>query len=207
MDSDLLLAAIRAAGALTSALAGIAALLTDGVFVLRDTPLSGWLQDSPIGRYRITRWGAFLLLIILLAPAVQFIGDRLKDRADSRSLADTAKTISTTINQTVQESTKQARQQIENVVELESQKQRNAQNAILSQQVATNKDTSQIAEQASGILHTLNNTIFPMKDVRWAYKVSFNVKHPIVQRYLQQLRTLYKNKSRDKISGPTKWSR
>jgi hypothetical protein len=204
MNSDLLLAAIRAAGALASAFAGIAALLTEGAFVRRDVPLSGWWKDSPFGRYRITRWGAFLLFIIILAPSVQFVGDRLKDRADAQSLTDTARNISKTIDQTVQDSTRQARKEIEDVVASEGQKQQNAQNAILSQQLATNKDTSQIATQASNILSTLNDTLFPMKDVRWAYKVSFNLKHPIVREYLQRLRKLFRDNSRDGLSGSSK---
>jgi hypothetical protein len=203
LDSPLFLAAIRAAGALTSALAGIAALLTDGAFVRREEPLSGWWKDTPFGHYRITGWGGFLLFVILLAPSVQFVGDSLKDRADSKSLADTATTISKTIDQTVRESTKQARKDIENAVASEGQQQRNAQNAILLRQIVTNKETSQIAAQASDMLKTLNDTLFPMKDVQWAFKVAFNLKHPIVQRYLQKLRALYKSDSRDGLSGPT----
>lgn len=162
------------------------------------------MKDSPFGRYRVTPWGAALLFVILLAPGVQFIGDRLKDESDSRSLADTAQEISKTINQTVQSSTKQARHDIEAAVGSEGQKQRDAENAILAQQAATNSETSRIATQASDILHTLNNTLFPMKDVRWAYKVSFNLKHPIVQGYLEKIRAFSKSTSRDGISGPTR---
>ena len=72
---DLSLRLIRLAGMLTSAAAGVAALLTDGAFVKRGTPLTGWLAGSPLAKYRVTRWGGALLAVILLAPAVQFFGD------------------------------------------------------------------------------------------------------------------------------------
>jgi hypothetical protein len=90
---DIAVLLIRSAGAMASALAGIAALMTDGAFLKRETPLDGFWRDTPFGKYRITRWGGILLAVILIAPAVQLSGDLLKDHLkDKRDASELEKT-------------------------------------------------------------------------------------------------------------------
>jgi len=83
---DFALRFVRALGALAAALAGIAALLTDGAFQKRQHPRRGWWAEFPLARYRVTAWGGTLLAVILIAPAVQFVGDWIKDNNDKKTL-------------------------------------------------------------------------------------------------------------------------
>jgi hypothetical protein len=99
--SDLLLRVIRAAGALTSALAGIADLLTDGAFPKRARPPTGWYKDLPFSDYEMTRKGGILLTVILLAPLVQFVGDWIKDANDAKAQRSIAQDIRNDVAKTV----------------------------------------------------------------------------------------------------------
>jgi hypothetical protein len=56
---NLILRFIRAAGVLAGAAAGIAALLKEGAFEKRQKPLRGLLKDTPLAKYRLTRWAVF----------------------------------------------------------------------------------------------------------------------------------------------------
>src|SRR5258708_3882786 len=164
--SDLGLRLIRAAGALTSALAGISALLTDGAFVKRDPPL-GDRWNSPFAKYSVTRWGATLLAVILIAPAVQFIGDWMKDSADAKSQQETAHSVSEEIEHTVKTSTENARRDIVGTV-----------GTVIDQEKELRVKTSEIASGASNILTGIDRGLYPFKDVAWAYKGRINLDHP-----------------------------
>lgn len=145
--SDLILRFIRAFGALVGALAGIAALLTDGAFVKREPPLLGRWRDFPFAKYRVTRWGGTLLAVILLAPAVQFFGDWIKDANDAKTLRDTANTIRKDVGAKVQESTATANREITGTVKSESERQMKAQELVLN-------GTRTLSDQATSTLRT-----------------------------------------------------
>jgi hypothetical protein len=186
--ADLGLHAVRAAGALASALAGVAALFTDGAFKKRPRPLGGWWKDSPLARYRITPWGATLLAIILIAPAVQFVGDWMKDNADNKSLRMTADTIRNDIDQAISTSTKESQKEITTTVRSESEQQLSAQQKLLTAQMALRDQTSEVAIGAKQILTAVNRSLYPFKDIAWAYEIRINLNHPKLQRYRDFLR-------------------
>jgi hypothetical protein len=150
--SDLALRLIRAAGALASALAGIAALLTDGAFVKRDPPMGGRWRDFPFAKYRATPWGATLLAVILIAPAVQFIGDWVKDANDAKSLQKTIDKLKIDVGETVTASTAQARGEIVGTVKSEGQAQ-------LSEAKKLDDQTSGIASGANHILEGVERLV------------------------------------------------
>src|SRR5258708_17262849 len=125
---------IRATGVLSSVLAGIAALFTDGAFQRREPPLSGRWKEFPFARYRVTPWGGVLLAVIIAAPTVQFIGDYYKDKGDDKTLTDTATYISSHVSNFVDArtaelaektaaDTKEATGQIVDIVKKASDKQ------------------------------------------------------------------------------------
>ncbi len=145
--SDLGLRLIRAAGALASALAGLAALLTDGAFRKRTKPLGGWWQDLPLAQYQLTRWGGILLSVILLAPTVQFFGDWMKDASDTRTLKKTATDIRKDITKTVQD---------------ESRLQQDAENKVIEKETSLGKQTSDILNVING---QLSKTVDDIKGV------------------------------------------
>jgi hypothetical protein len=175
--SDLVLRLIRAAGALASALAGIAALLTDGAFVKRDPPLDGRWKDFPFAKYRVTRWGGTLLAVILIAPTVQFIGDWMKDASDTKSQQQTANQIRQDIDGTVKNSTELARQSILGTV-----------GTVIDEQKSLGAQTSNIARGANDILTDINRNLYPFKDVTWAYEVRINLNHPKMQSFRDFIR-------------------
>lgn len=157
---DLLLRLIRAIGALAGALAGIAALFTDGAFVKRERPLGGWLKGTPLGKYSVTTWGAILLAVILMAPLVQFIGDWIKDANDTRALNNTASAIRRDIDDTVTSSTSKASDTI----------------------------TRLVASTTESALSEIDRTLYPFKDVWWAYEVRLDLHHPKIAEYRDFLR-------------------
>jgi hypothetical protein len=169
--SDLLLRFVRAAGVLASALAGIAALLTDGAFPKRERPLTGWYKDLPFSEYRVTGKGAILLTVILLAPAVQFVGDWIKDVAD----ANTQRRIAGDIRKDVDETVRTA-----------SQLQLDAEKSAIAQETAIGKQASVLLanvrkslvlgeEQISRsgeISNDLNRSLNPLTNVLVTYRLS-----------------------------------
>jgi hypothetical protein len=187
--SDLALRLIRAIGALTSALAGIAALLTDWAFVKRDQPIAGRWQDFPLAKYRITRWGGTLLIVILIAPAVQFIGDWIKDANDTKSQQDTAAQIRRDIDSTVTTSTEKSRKNIVDTV-----------GGVISAQTALAAKTSDIAHGASDILTSINRGLYPFKNILWAYEVRLNLSHP----KMRPFRDFMHEKAEESLAGPGK---
>ena len=186
--SDLLLRLIRAAGALTSALAGIAALLTDGAFIKRDPPLQGRWRDFPFAKYRVTRWGGTLLAVILIAPAVQFIGDWIKDANDAKSQQETAHNISSEIEHTVTSSTDTAQRDIVDIVRNESNLQLASVKTVIDEQRTLGGQTSTIATRANNILTDMDRSLHPFKDVTWAYEVQINLSHPKMSSFRDFLR-------------------
>jgi hypothetical protein len=186
--ADLGLHAVRAAGALASALAGVAALLTDGAFEERPQPLGGWWKESPFAKYRVTPWGGTLLAVILIAPTVQFVGDWMKDNADAKSLQATAENIQRDIDKTVALSTEQSQRTITSTVRSESEQQLFAQRRLLDAQTTVREQTSKIAVGAEQILTAINKQLYPFKDITWAYEVRINLDHPKLQTYRQFLR-------------------
>jgi len=78
--------------ALASAFAGLTAFLTDRVFVRRDLRKKT-LERLFVAKYRVTSWGETLLAAILVAPAVQFVGDWINNATGARSQQDTAQQI------------------------------------------------------------------------------------------------------------------
>jgi hypothetical protein len=156
---DLGLRMLRAAGAIVSVLAGIAALLTEGAFTKRDPPISGRWKDFPFSKYKVTPWGAILLAIILLAPTVQFIGDWVKDAQDAKTLQATIDKLKREVNGTVTASTTQSRADIERTVHDASEAELAAAKKVLSEQQSIGAQTSTIASGASHILEGVQRII------------------------------------------------
>jgi len=149
--TDLGLRAIRASGALASALAGVAALLTDGAFERRKIPLRGWLKNFPMAQYRITPWGGVLLTIILVAPTVQFVGDWVKDDQDAKTLQQTADAIKRDVDTTVGTSTARSQEAITSTVRADSQQQLATAQKLFDAQTAVGTKTNEIATSADGL--------------------------------------------------------
>jgi hypothetical protein len=77
---------IRVATAAISALAGLAALFTNGAFEERVKPLTNWLRGTPFGTYKVKWWGILLIVVIIAAPTFQYIDDEAKSRDASKAL-------------------------------------------------------------------------------------------------------------------------
>jgi hypothetical protein len=77
------LVAVRALATVAAMVAGVAALRTDGAFRPRTGPPPWWLRRTPFARTTVTKFGVWLLLVILMVPILQFGSDWIKDIDDS----------------------------------------------------------------------------------------------------------------------------
>jgi hypothetical protein len=177
---DLTLRLVRGAGVLAGAAAGVAALLTEGAFERRQQPLQGLWKDTPLGTYRLTRWGGILLAVILSAPTVQFVGDWIKDENDSRTLGNTAVAIRQDIDNTVATTTERSHSDIIAVVRTESQAQAEA-------SVRTSNQLSDVAAAAGRTLAQAERILQPLSDVR----ASFWFRVPLLDPDLQEFRSRF----------------
>lgn len=162
---------VRLLGTCISALAGIAALLTDGAFVKREPAPTGRWADFPFVRYRVSAWGVILLAIIVLAPSVQFVSDRLKDKADATSQATTAKKIETDVGTSITMATNKSeaeivvsaeknQQAIQDTFAAADRKQRESSNVILGQETVIGARTESILTQTERALEPLRGLMF-----------------------------------------------
>ena len=143
-----------------------------GALIKRDPPLSGLLGDTPLGKYRISRWGALLLIVILIAPAVQLTGDLLKDHFKDIKDAQTMSATVDEIEKGVASSTITGVQAIKEA----SDKQVEVVNEVLHTQQTLSGQTSGVAAQATRTLGEVERGLYPLRDVEWSYELEFNLK-------------------------------
>jgi hypothetical protein len=112
-----------------------------------------------------------LLAIIVLAPTIQFFGDRLKDKADEASQADTAKKIETDVGTSITAATtksaaeivqtaKDNQKGIQDTFKAADKQQKDSSRIILRQETELGARTESILTQTERALETIHGLMF-----------------------------------------------
>jgi hypothetical protein len=108
----------------------------------------------------------------------------MKDANDAKAQLKTEKAI----DSTVRTSTANASRTIIKIVDDANGRELDSVRTVIAAQRALGSQTAQIAKGAGDILTDIDKTLYPFKDVSWAYEVRFNLSHPMLRHFKELLR-------------------